>query len=166
MAVFDHMPMGEEGLRQVYSWIDSYVEENRRIADKISLGRSEDNKWEIPAVIVTNRSISADEKQNAIVTLARHGQERGTRVVGPEILDYLASDDASEIRDKQTVIVVPMVNPEGLILDEFHSSLYGITDFEKRIWGNLCAAYTPDMMIDYHSLGKTSGAKSLLVLRC
>jgi hypothetical protein len=159
MAVFDHMPMGEEGVRQVYSWIDSYLADNRGIAEKISLGRSDDNKWDIPAVVVTNRSIPADEKQNAIVTLARHGQERGTRVVGAEILNFLASDDAREIRDKQTVIVVPVVNPEGFILDEFHSSLYGITDFEKKIWGNLCAAYSPDMMLDYHSLGKTDATK-------
>ena len=159
MAVFNHMPIGEEGLQQVYSWIDSYVKNNSGIADKISLGRSENNKWDIPAVFVTNKTISADEKQNAIVTLARHGQERGTRVVGPEILNYLASDDASEIRDKQTVIVVPVANPEGFVLDKFNSSMYGITDLEKRIWGNLCAAYVPDMMIDYHSLGKSDGTK-------
>ena len=159
MAVFKHMPMGEEGLRQVYSWIDSYVNDNREIAEKISLGRSADNKWDIPAVIVTNKSIPAEEKQNAIVTLARHGQERGARVIGAEILHYLASDDACEIRDGQTVIVVPVANPEGFVQDEFHSSMYGITDLERRIWGNLCSSYVPDMMIDYHSLGKSSGTK-------
>ena len=159
MAVFDHMPMGEEGLRQVYSWIDSFVKNNHEIADKINLGKSEDNKWDIPAVIVTNKSISADEKQNAIVSLTRHGQERGARVVGPEILDYLAGDDASEIRDRQTVVVVPVSNPEGFVQDEFNSSMYGITDLEKKLWGNLCSAYVPDMMTDYHSLGKSSGPK-------
>jgi len=159
MAVFDHMPMGESGLREVYSWIDSYVKDNQKIADKISLGKSEDSKWDIPAVIVTNKSISDDEKQNAVVTLSRHGSERGTRVVGPEILNYLASDDASEIRDKQTVIVVPVANPVGFILDEFNSSRYGITDLEKKVWGNLCYTYTPDMMMDYHSLGGGGATK-------
>jgi len=146
-------------LREVYSWIDSYVKDNQKIADKISLGKSEDNKWDIPAVIVTNKSISDDEKQNAVVTLTRHGQERGTRVVGPEILNYLASDDASEIRDKQTVIVVPVINPVGFVLDEFHSTMFGITDLEKKVWGNLCANFTPDMMMDYHSLGKSDATK-------
>jgi hypothetical protein len=159
MAVFNHMPMGEEGLRQVYSWIDSFVRDNHEIAEKINLGRSEDNKWDIPAVVVTNKSISADEKQNAIITLARHGQERGARVIGPEILHYLAGDDARGIRDKQTVIVVPVANPIGFIQDEFNSSMYGITDLEKKLWGNLCSAYVPDMMTDYHSLGRTSGTK-------
>ncbi|MBN2238405.1 MAG: hypothetical protein JW712_01420 [Dehalococcoidales bacterium] len=159
MPVFNHMPMGEDGLREVYSWVDSYVKNNQDIADKISLGTSGDAKWDIPAVIVTNKSISGDEKQNAVITLARHGQERGARVIGPEILDWLAGEDAREIRDKQTVIVVPVANPEGFILDEFHSSMHGITDLEKRVWGNLCSLYTPDMMMDYHSLGKVEGAR-------
>ena len=157
--VFDHMPMGAEGLREIYSWVDNFVKDNHEIADKIVLGRSEDDKWEIPAVVVTNKSISDDEKQIAIVTLARHGQERGARIVGPEILHYLASDDAAETRDKQTVIVVPIFNPEGVVLDEFHSTLYGITNHEKKIMGNLCSLYTPDMMIDYHSLGKSDATK-------
>ena len=159
MSVFDHMPMGEEGLREIYSWIDNFVKNNQEIAEKKVLGKSEDGKWEIPAVIVTNKSISDAEKQIAIVTLVRHGQERGARVVGPEILNYLAGDDAAETRDKQIVIVVPIFNPEGVVLDEFHSTMFGITDHEKRIMGNLCADDTPDMMIDYHSLGKMDGSK-------
>ena len=159
MAVFDHMPMGEQGLKEIFSWVDNFVKDNREIADKIVIGKSEDNKWEIPAVIVTNKSISADEKQNAVVTLARHGQERGARVVGAEILNYLASDEASETRHKQTVIVVPICNPTGVERDEFHSTMFGITDLEKEVWGNLCTAYTPDMMIDYHSLGKSDATK-------
>ena len=159
MAVFKHMPIGEEGLTQVYSWIDTFVAENPNVAERISLGESEDGKWDIPAVVVTNASIPAEEKQNAIITLARHGQERGARVIGPEILNYLISDDAREIRDKQCVIVVPVANPEGFIKDEFNSSMYGITDLEKKIWGKLCSLYVPDMMTDYHSLGKSSGPK-------
>ena len=159
MAIFDHMPMGEDGLKEIYSWIDNFVKDNHGIADKIVLGKSEDNKWDIPAVIVTNKSISDEEKQIAIVTSARHGQERGARLIAPKILNYLVSDDARETRDKQTVVVVPIFNPEGVVLDEFHSTMFGITDHEKKIMGSLCSAYTPDMMIDYHSLGKMDGSK-------
>ena len=159
MAVFDHMPMGEEGLKEIYAWIDDYVKQNSAIAEKIVLGRSEDDKWDVPAVIITNRSVAEDEKQNAIVTLARHGQERGARVVGPEILEYLASDEAGETRNKQTVVVVPVVNPVGVVLDEFHSTRHGITDHEKKILGVLCSRFVPDMMIDYHSLGKMEATK-------
>jgi hypothetical protein len=159
MTVFDHMPMGEEGLKEIYSWVDNFVRDNSNIADKIVLGKSEDGKWDVPAVVVTNKSIPDAEKQIAIVTLARHGQERGARVVGPEILHYLAGNDAGGIRDRQKVVVVPIVNPIGVILDKFHSTLYGITDHEKRIFGNLCSSYVPDMMIDYHSLGKSDATR-------
>ena len=159
MPVFDHMPMGEEGLKEIYSWVDNFVRDNSKIADKMVIGKSEDGKWEVPAVVVTNKSVSDDEKQIAMITLARHGQERGARVVGPELLHYLAGDDAAGIRDKQTVIVVPIVNPIGVVLDKFHSTLYGITDHEKVLFGNLCSSYTPDMMIDYHSIGKSDATK-------
>ncbi len=159
MSVFDHMPMGAEGLQEIYSWIENFVSTHQEIAEKKVLGTSEDGKWEIPAVIVTNKSIPDDQKQIAVATLTRHGQERGTRLVGPEILNYLAGDDAAETRDKQIVIVVPIFNPVGVVLDEFHSTMFGITDHEKKIMGNLCADYTPDMMIDYHSLGKMDGSK-------
>ena len=159
MKPFDHMPMGEEGLREVYAWTKAYVEENREIADIIDLGPSEDRKWEIPAVVVTNKSIPAEEKQNALLTMGRHGKERGTRIVVPEVLNYLATADAAEIRGKQTVVVVPVANPEGFVLEQFHSTLHGITELERQVWGKLCSAYPPDMMFDYHSLGKSDGSK-------
>ena len=129
MPVFNHMPMGEKGLKEVYDWVDNFTEKNKEIAYKKILGKSPDN-WDIPAVFVTNRDVPDDDKQIAIVTLARHGQELGARVVGPEILHYLTGDDARAIRDTQVVIVVPVVNPEGFVLNEFHSSVG-----EKREFG-------------------------------
>jgi hypothetical protein len=159
MQSFDHMPMGEAGLREVYAWIEAYVGENRGIADMIDLGPSEDRKWKIPAVVVTNKSVPSHMKQNAVLTMGRHGKERGTRIVVPEILNFLATDEAREIRDKQTVVVVPVANPEGFVLEQFHSSMHGITNLEKQVWGKLCSAYPPDMMFDYHSLGKSDGSK-------
>ena len=96
-GIFDHMPMGEKGVKEIYSWIDNFVKNNDTIAEKIIIGKSEDNKWEIPAVVMTNKSVSKDKKQIAIVTLARHGQERGARIVGPEILNYLSFDIHSSL---------------------------------------------------------------------
>jgi len=159
MPVFDHMPMGEGGLREVHAWIDNFVEHHPQIAEKKVLGKSDNGKWDIPAVTLTNKLIPDGDKQVAMVTLLRHGQERGARIIGAEILTYLASDEAAETLDRQKVIVVPIVNPEGFVRDEFNSSMYGITDMEKRIWGELCKNDIPDMMIDYHSLGKSDATK-------
>ena len=158
MAVFDHIPMGIEGLREVYQWLDDFAARNGTIAHKKSIGTSPDNH-DIPAVFISNRDRSDDDKQIAIVTLARHGNEVGARVVGPEILEYLAGDDAKTIRDRQIVIVVPVVNPEGFILDQFCSSRTSLTTTERLVLGKLFREYPPDMLIDYHSLGKEEGPK-------
>lgn len=157
MAVFDHIPMGEKGLREVYGWLDAFVEENKRIARKVVLGKSPD-QWDIPAILVTNGDIADDLKQIAVVTAARHGQELGARVVAPQILHFLAGEEAREIRDTQLVIVVPVVNPEGFVLNQFCSSRTSLTNTERLILGNLFRAYPPDMIIDYHSLGAESGS--------
>jgi hypothetical protein len=159
MAIFNYIPEGEKGLKELYSWIDNFVKNNDKYAFKKVLCRSSNKEWEIPAIFVTNNNIPNKDKQISIITLARHGQEKGARVVGPEILNYLVSEDAKKIRDNQIVIVVPVLNPEGFVLNEFHSSMYGITDTEKEVFRNLCNSYHPDMMMDYHSLGKLEGSK-------
>lgn len=158
MAAFDHIPMGEEGLQEVYDWLDEFVSENEDLAEKQIIGRTEDGR-DIPAIFVTNRDVPESEKQTAIVTSARHGQEFGARVVGPAVLQYLASEDAKPIRDTQQVIVVPVANPDGFVLNEFHSSMTSLTKTERLVLGRLFRAYPPDMMIDYHSLGRLAGSK-------
>jgi len=112
MPVFDHMPMGEEGLREVYAWIDNFVEQHPQIAEKKVLGKTDDGKWNIPTVTITNKSVLDDDKQIAMATLLRHGQERGARIIGPEIMTYLASDEAADPLNKHKIIVVPIANPE------------------------------------------------------
>jgi len=158
MAVFDHIPMGEKGLKEMYRWLDGFVEQNKRIAHKEVLGRSPDH-WDIPAVFITNGDRADDHKQIAVVTAARHGQEFGARVVGPEILRYLAGEEARKILETQIVIVVPVVNPEGFVRNEFCSSMTSLTKTERLILGGLFRTYPPDMIIDYHSLGPESGSK-------
>jgi hypothetical protein len=158
MAVFDHIPMGEEGLKEVYRWLDDFVERNKGIARKEVLGKSPDG-WDVPAIFVTNRDLSDHDKQTAVITAARHGQEFGARVVAPEILQFLASDGARKIRDTQGVIVIPVANPEGFVLNQFHSSRTSLTRTERLILGGLFRTYPPDMIIDYHSLGAKGGSK-------
>ena len=159
MAVFDHIPMGQAGLDDIHRWLDDYVAANRRIATKEIVGRSEEDR-DIPAIVLTHPGIPDADKQVAVVTLARHGQELGARVVGPEILAYLAGDDARDILDAQRVIVLPVVNPDGFVRNEFHSSRTRLTPTERHVIGGLCRKYPPDMMIDYHSLGRTGGSKT------
>jgi hypothetical protein len=154
MIVFDHIPMGDEGLKEVYQWLDDWVAKNKGLARKQVIGKSLDH-WDIPAIFITNEALPDEDKQIAVVTLGRHGQELGTRIVGPEIIRYLCSSDAEEIRKTQLVIVVPVVNPEGFISNEFRSSMTSLTKTERLVLGGLFKEFPPDMMIDFHSLGKT-----------
>ena len=158
MAIFNYIPMEEMGLNEIYQWLDKFISDNESIAYKKILNKSS-GKWDVPAVFITNRDIPDDDKQIAVVTLARHGQELGTRVVGPEIINYLASNDAKTIRDTQVVIIVPIVNPEGFILNEFHSSMTSLTKSERLTLGELFKSLPPDMITDIHSLGKVEGSK-------
>jgi hypothetical protein len=158
MALFNHIPMGEEGLKEIYQWLDDWVAKNKGVARKEVIGRSADH-WDIPAIFITNEDVPNDDKQIAVITLGRHGQEFGTRVVGPEIIRYLCSSDAEEIRETQLVIVVPVVNPEGFVSNEFRSSMTSLTKTERLVLGGLFKALPPDMMMDFHSLGKSSGSK-------
>ena len=150
--------MGEEGLKEVYQWLDEWVAKNKSVARKEVIGKSPDH-WDIPAIFITNENVSNDDKQIGVITLARHGQELGARVVGPEIIRYLCSNDAEEIRKTQLVIVVPVANPEGFVSNEFRSSMTSLTKTERVVLGGLFKTYPPDMMIDFHSLGKTAGSK-------
>jgi len=158
MAVFDHIPMGEEGLKEIYQWLDDWVGKNKGAARKEIIGMSPDH-WDIPAIFITNENVPNEDKQIAVVTLGRHGQELGARVVGPEIIRYLCSSEAEEIRETQVVIVVPVANPEGFVSNEFRSSMTSLTKTERLVLGGLFKEFPPDMMIDFHSLGKTAGSK-------
>lgn len=158
MAVFSRIPMGEEGLQEVYGWLDEFVARNELVAEQRIIGYSQENRA-IPAVFVTNRGLPDHDKQIAVVTSARHGQELGARLMGPAILQYLASEEAEPVRDTQLVIVVPVVNPDGFARNEFHSSMTSLTRTERLVLGDLFRAFPPDMLIDYHSLGKQAGSK-------
>jgi hypothetical protein len=158
MAVFNHIPMGEEGLKEIYQWLDDWVAKNKGIARKEVIGKSPD-LWDIPAIFITNEDVSNDDKQISVITLGRHGQELGARVVGPEIIRYVCSSDAEEIRKTQLIIVVPVANPEGFVSNEFRSSMTGLTKTERIVLGGLFKQFPPDMLIDFHSLGKTAGSK-------
>ncbi|MBN2123385.1 MAG: hypothetical protein JW821_03770 [Deltaproteobacteria bacterium] len=158
MEQFESIPMGKEGLEKMYRWLDEFVAGHDTIAQKKVLGKSPDN-WDIPAIFVTNPQIADEDKQIAVVTAARHGQEFGSRVVGPEILRFLAGNKAGKIRDTQIVIVVPVANPEGFVLNEFCSSRTSLTRTERLVLGGLFRDYPPDMIIDYHSLGADMGSK-------
>lgn len=159
MSVFDHIPMGRTGLDELYVWLDRFSADHQALIEKRNIGNSETG-LDIPALFITDRSVPDEDKQTAVVTLGRHGQELGTRVIGAEIMAYLISDEAAQLRRNQLFIVVPVANPDGFVLNEFHSSRTGLTATEKAVFGPLFRDYPPDMVLDYHSLGQQGGPQT------
>jgi hypothetical protein len=94
------------------------------------------------------------DKEIALIIIGRHGDELGTRVVGPSILDWLASEAAQKTRDHQHVIVVPVANPDGCVHNVFGLLVHHLSDLEKRTLLPLGEKYVPDIVIDVHSVGK------------
>jgi len=52
MAVFDHIPMGEEGLKKIYQWLDAWLAKHTGIAHKEVIGKSLDDR-DTPAIFIT-----------------------------------------------------------------------------------------------------------------
>lgn len=158
-AAYPRKVVGEDGLRELYEWFDRFASAHAPFIEKRRLGTSP-GKREIRGFFVTNPAIPNHNKQTALIVLNRHGQEAGGRVVGPEILNYLVSDDAKGIRDSQLVIVIPVLNPDGVVANKFNSSRTQITNLERAVIGPIVRATPPDVMLDYHSLGQSNGARN------
>ena len=101
---------------KINNWIEKYENNYRTIASVERIGYSDEGR-DIKAVHVTNNSVPISDKEIALIIIGRHGDELGTRVVGPAVLEWLASEAAQKTRDRQHIIVVPVANPDVFSLD-------------------------------------------------
>ncbi|MCK4283649.1 MAG: hypothetical protein KAX44_04970 [Candidatus Brocadiae bacterium] len=138
-------------LEQIYQHVDRFAAEHARIARVESPGLS-DEGLPVKAVFVTDPSVPDQQKQVALIVNMRHGNERGTRGVGPALLEWLASPEAAETLSRQLVVVVPVANPDGCTRDEFLAPDDGLSDTEARTIGALARRLLPDLVVDIHSM--------------
>lgn len=132
--------------------VSAFVGRHAGIARAESLGESEQGR-EVLAVEVTDPAAEEEDKQVALVVCGRHGQELGTRVVGPALLEWLASPPAAETRRGQRVFVVPVANPDGCVREQFHAPSDRLSELEERTILALAERVCPDAVVDVHSLG-------------
>ena len=137
-------------------WIEQFVSRHGEIARAEVIAKSTEGRA-IRAVHLTNPGLPDNDKEVALIIIGRHGNEIGTRVVGPAVLEWLASDAAGKILDRQHVIVVPVANPDGCAHTVFGLPVYHLSGLEKRSLLPLAAKYPPDVVLDVHSLGKETG---------
>lgn len=137
-------------LSDIYQSLDRLIDRNSDCMHIESLGLSEDGQ-DIKAVYVTDRSLPLSEKEVAMVVCGRHGDELGTRGVGPALLEWLLSPEGEETRRKQLVIVVPVANPDGCVKEEFFFPQDRLSETEQTTIVKLARVYHPDAVIDVHS---------------
>ena len=138
---------------QLEEWVDRFVESHRGLAEIEALGESDGGR-PVRAVRVTDPSVNSRTKQAALVVCGRHGNELGTRAVGPAVLEWLVSNEAAGTRARQVVTVVPAANPDGAARDEFGLPADGLSAFEERTIVALACRTRADAVIDFHSMGE------------
>ncbi len=126
---------------------------NPGIVELHSLGISAEGR-DINAVYITDKRVSLAEKEVAVVMGLRHGDEVGVVPAVSSLLDWLVSEDGAEIRRRQLVIVIPVVNPDGFIKQEFGAPRDMISDTENKYILPLILECQADMLLDIHSLDR------------
>ena len=84
----------------------------------------------INAVYITDKKVPLVEKEVAVIMGLRHGDEAGVAPAVLSLLNWLVSENGAETRRKQLVIVIPVVNPDGFVKQEFGAPRDRISDDE------------------------------------
>jgi len=136
--------------------VDRFAGSHGNIARVETIAESMEGR-PVRAVHITHPDVPDNDKEVALIIIGRHGNEIGTRVVGPAVFEWLASEAAGEILERQHVIVVPVANPDGCAHEVFGLPVYHLSGLEKRSLLRLAADYPPDVVLDIHSLGRETG---------
>lgn len=80
----------------------------------------------IPLLKITDCSIPMAEKKIVLVTGRIHPGESCGSLMAEGLLDYLCSSEGLELRRQAVFIVIPMMNPDGVILGNYRTGVSGV----------------------------------------
>ncbi|MFC1876886.1 M14 family zinc carboxypeptidase [Thermodesulfobacteriota bacterium] len=146
---FDDYPSYTE-LRDL---LESMVLQNNDVAFAETIGYSPEGR-EVRAIHITDRETPIEKKEIALVICGRHGDELGTRVVGPFLMEWLCSEKADSLLKQQYIILVPIANPDGCAKMMFGLPPDRLSKMEQQTILRIARKLVPDVVIDVHSLGK------------
>jgi hypothetical protein len=147
MTTLNAFPSSEE----TCEFTKKFVKRHPEMAWTEVIGVSEEGR-DVMAIHLTDRTSPSEEKEVFLAAYGRHGNELGTRAAGIGLLEWLGSEEASEIRRHQHIITIPVVNPDGGVRDKFHAPEDKLSRLEKDVIAYLAETYRPDAVIDVHSL--------------
>jgi predicted deacylase len=118
------------------------------------------------AITITDPSTPGaadDDKQHVLVLASQHGEEESSRLIALELLEWLTSDQAREIRRQQKIVVMPNVNPDGTETDtRFNAqginlntdhAMAGAVSPEAQAVERIARELAPEAVVDLHSRG-------------
>ena len=79
----------------------------------------------IPILQITDEAEPQYNKQVVLVTGRIHPGESNASYVAEGLLEYLCGSEAKQIRKSYIFVVVPMINPDGVIAGNYRTSLFG-----------------------------------------
>jgi hypothetical protein len=133
--------------------LERLVRENSRVLRFETIGTTAAGK-EVLAVHAAREDLPLEEKEVVFIVCGRHGDELGTRVVGPALLHWLLSAEAAPVLAKQHLVVVPVANPDGCEKGVFGLPPDRLSSLEEETVLRLADLYIPDLIIDVHSVGR------------
>lgn len=133
--------------------MEEFVQANGDIARIETIGHTAKGRA-IRAVMATSAAHPDQNKEIVLVVFGRHGDELGTRTVGLQLLEWLASPEARDVLVNQQVIVVPVANPDGCATQTFGLPANRLSTLEKESIVKFGLSIVPDIVLDIHSVGK------------
>jgi len=123
----------------------------------LPFGRSTEGRA-IPAFVLTQFDVPAADKTRVFICAGQHGDEPNPVAAALSICGHLASGSEPDLLRECVFIVVPMVNPDGLIRSNRLSSegldinrdWLALSTPEARYVDRLIRTWRPHLLIDLH----------------
>lgn len=139
------------------------IKNNKKVAYH-QLGFSDENR-EIPGIVITDNSVSNEQKARAMIITSQHGSEESGRAIALGLIDFLLSDDpfAQKLIKTQEIAIVPCCNPDGSQLNTYKNAknvdIAHVHEFDKdpdspdalAVW-KFANSFQPELFIDIHGL--------------
>lgn len=140
---------------------------------KISVAGPSESGQPLYAVTITDPVVKPRLKQHALIVAGEHGNEESGRMVALAAIDWLCSKAGAETRRKQTVVVMPNLNPDGADRDEHNTPQGNKPNNIPQDPAQRCAEAAalakvidelqPEAYLDLHSRGNSGCSHDMVI---
>lgn len=113
-----------------YSYLLNYIQQLREKQTNknhlnIAYNLESSSGLSVPVLTITNQQAS-ESKKTVLITCRQHpGETQGSWMMHG-LLAYLCSDEAANIRSQLVFKIIPMLNPDGVVLGNFRTCVLGV----------------------------------------